>query len=267
MIIYSHSLQGRRDDNEDTHYIFDNLNNNIKKINPITFLSVFDGHGGKQISHFLKNNLPLYFLKNNNNLYLKSNLAINFFNDIFNYIQKTIINQHPKIVQRCGSTACICIHYINKNNKPKLWVINLGDTRIIKCNKMNISEQLSLDHKPNEPSEKKRIESLCGKISKDLNDDYRIKNLSLSRSFGDLDCVPYVTHIPSIYAYNINKGDKFIILACDGLWDVLSNQDAADFINALLDNPNYKGNYAKDLAEHAFNSKSYDNITVIVYIL
>ena len=267
MKTYSYSLQGRRNQNEDTHFAFNNIDGKINDLNKISLLCVFDGHGGKNVSKYLKNNLPLHLLKKYDiDIYNIKNNAIKFFNHIFNSIQQSLINNHPKIVQYSGSTACVCIHYINNKKKHKLWVLNLGDTRIIRCNQSNIGEQLSLDHKPNEPEEKKRIELLGGKIYLDRT-EWRIKNLSLSRAFGDIDCSPYVTHVPSIYNYNINPGDKFIIIGCDGLWDVLSNQDAVEFVNTLLNDNNFKGNIAKELAEHAYHKKSSDNITVIIYLL
>ena len=96
--------------------------------------------------------------------------------------------------------------------------------------------------------------------------DWRINGLSLSRAFGDLDCRPYVTHLPQIYKYNINTNDKFLIFACDGLWDVISNQDAVDFI-CDLNNKNFKGNYSKELTEYAINKGSLDNVSAIVYFI
>jgi serine/threonine protein phosphatase PrpC len=230
--IYSYSLQGRRDYNEDTHFHIENLDGKIKNINNINFLGLFDGHGGKMISSYLKETLPLYFLKKyNTDIFNKKSTSVKLFNTIFDVVQNDLITTHPKIAQRCGSTACIGIHYLNNRGQDKLWVLNVGDTRIIKCNKMNIAEQLSQDHKPNEPSEKSRITQLGGVIKQDLGDDFRIGNLAVSRSFGDLDCAPYVTHNPSIYNYTINKGDQFIIIGCDGLWDVISNQDDVEFVN------------------------------------
>ena len=266
--IYSYSLQGRRANNEDTHFSLENLNGATGKINNINFLGLFDGHGGKIVSSFLKNNLPLYFLKKyDSDIFSKVSSGTSFFNKIFDKVQNDLISQHPKAIKYCGSTACIGIHHINKKKQHKLWVLNTGDSRIIKCNNRNIAEQLSQDHKPNEPSEKLRIEQLGGVVTKAYNDDYRIGNLAVSRSFGDLDCVPYVTHMPSIYNYSINNGDKFIIIGCDGVWDVLSNQDVVDYVNELLMNKKYKGNIAKDLANYAFEKKSMDNITVLVYLL
>jgi len=81
-----------------------------------------------------------------------------------------------------------------------------------------------------------------------------------------MDCVPYVTHTPQIYKYKINTSDKFIVFACDGLWDVLSNQDVVDYLNDKILTKS-GGNYAKSLVEHAINKGSLDNVSVIIYML
>ena len=118
---------------------------------------------------------------------------------------------------------------------------------------------------PNLPEEKKRIENLGGKITYD-GVDWRVKTLSLSRAFGDLDCCPYVTHLPNIFKYDLSSKDKFLIIACDGLWDALSNKQAIDHVKDLQ-HSNFKGNYAKSLANYALDKGSYDNITVIIYFI
>ena len=260
MKIYSFSLQGRRKTQEDQHISVLNLDGNNNEFNNINFFGVFDGHGGKKVSHYLKNNLPGYFLtKFNKNLYTKNDAFSKYVNQVYNNLQNNLKEKHPKAVEYCGSTACICIQ--NKSNN--LWIINVGDSRAVLCNKEGVPIQLSIDHKPNLAEEKKRIESLGGKITYD-GVDWRVKSLSLSRAFGDLDCCPYVTHLPNIYKHKINSKDKFLILACDGLWDALTNHNAVEFVKNLQ-NSGYTGNYAKKLAEYAYDKGSYDNITVILY--
>jgi serine/threonine protein phosphatase PrpC len=101
--------------------------------------------------------------------------------------------------------------YKDTYNKDKLWILNVGDSRAIRCNSSYIAEQLSNDHKPSLPQERQRIEQLGGKIQYD-GSEWRVKSLSLSRSFGYLDCCPYVTHVPNVYKYKINSKDKFIII-------------------------------------------------------
>ena len=261
MKVYSFSLQGKRPTQEDQHITNININNKSSQYNNINLIGVFDGHGGKTVSYYLKKNLaPLFLIKtnHNHNIFLKTYLFTRYTNYVYNLLQNNLKEKHPRAIEYCGSTACIAIHVSNI-----LWIINVGDSRAVLCDKDGNAKQLSFDHKPNVPDEKKRIENLGGKIIYD-GFDWRIKSLSLSRAFGDLDCEPYVTHNPDIFKYKINDNDKFIIIACDGLWDVLNNQVAVDFVKNLL-LKNMHVNYAKELALYAYTKGSTDNITVIVY--
>jgi len=143
----------------------------------------------------------------------------------------------------------------------------------------NIAVPLTKDHKPHWPEEKKRIEALGGQIYFD-GGDWRIKDLSVSKSFGDLDSVPYVTHKPDIFKYKLSESEEFIVLACDGLWDVMTNQDVVNFIlqnkpkNLKKDSDKIthckatvSGNLAKKLADYAIEIGSTDNITVIIIFM
>lgn len=266
MKVYAWSLQGKRATQEDQHIVELNLNGENTENNNVNLIGVFDGHGGKKVSNFLRNNLPNFFLtKLDKDIYSKNETFTKYTNKVYEHIQNNLKDKHPRAVEYCGSTACIGIHTKDKKNKNILWIINVGDSRSVLCNKNGESVQLSIDHKPNYPEEKKRIESLGGKITFD-GSDWRIKSLSLSRAFGDLDCCPYVTHLPNIYKYKLDSKDKFVIVACDGLWDALSNQVAVEFIRDLQFK-NFNGNYAKELAKYAIDKGSLDNVTVIVYFL
>jgi len=261
---YSYTIQGKRDSNEDQHITFENLDGEEENKNNINLYAVFDGHGGKAVSKYLKDNLPLFFTKKfEKNIFAKPEKFSNYVNKVYDSIQENLKKNHPRAANYCGSTACVSI--INKEDKKKyLWMINVGDSRGVLCNKDGLAVQLSKDHKPNTPEERARIEQLGGgNFVKFDGVDWRVKDLSLSRAFGDLECTPYVSHLPQVYRYKISSEDNFLIKACDGLWDVLSNQDAVDFI-LNLKNKNFKGNYAKALCDHAFNKGSLDNITVIV---
>jgi len=257
MKVYFYSLQGKRPTQEDNHVININLNKNNNSSN-INLLGVFDGHGGKAVSNYLKKYLPAFYT-NKIDVFNKTKDFTKYTYNTYNSLQDNLKKLHPKAAEYCGSTACIAIHATNNI----LWIVNVGDSRAILCDKNGIAKQLSFDHKPNVIDEKNRIEKLGGKITFDGN-DWRIKSLSLSRAFGDLDCAPYVTHHPDIFKYKINSNDKFIIIACDGLWDVVNNQLAIDFVKNLL-LKNIQVNYAKELALFSYSRGSGDNITVIVY--
>ena len=261
MLFQSASLQGKRESNEDQHFHYNNLNG--RKGNKIIFFSVFDGHGGKGVSKYLKKNLPKYFI--NKKIEFNNKLEVSkYILKTYSKIQHDLEKKHPRMSQYSGSTASTCILSKYKN-QFNLWVINVGDSRGVLCNKNNQAVQLSQDHKPNVKSERKRIEKLGGKIKFD-GYDWRIQDLSLSRAFGDSDSTPYVTHLPQIYKYKISKNDKFIILGCDGVWDVLSNQKAVNYVNKFYSHYN-KINIAKKLANYAIEQGSTDNVTVIILFL
>ncbi len=267
MIIQSFSLQGKRESNEDQHIGVININNIDKTINPVNLICVFDGHGGKLVSKYLKTNLPKYiYKKTGTNIFEQHNAIItNYFNKMFDKLQSSLIKDHPIAANRCGSTALVGVMYKNNKNTNYIWIANVGDSRAVLCNHLNKAVPLSKDHKPHHEAEKKRIETMGGKIKFD-GVDWRIGDLSLSRSFGDIDYTPYVTHNPEIFKYKINKKDKFIIFACDGLWDVVNNTEAINYVNYLIDKK-FTGNISKKLAEYAITKGSYDNVTISILFL
>ena len=112
-------------------------------------------------------------------------------------------------------------------------IINIGDCRGIVCRK-GLAIPLTKDHKPGFIEERERIKKMGGKIIFDKAiKAHRIDGMSVSRSFGDPD-VKYVSDQPDIYKYKIEKEDNFILLASDGLWDSLSNQEVVEFMLIIL---------------------------------
>lgn len=267
MNVHSVSLKGVRNQNEDRHSIIINLNNNDSTKAPVNFFGVYDGHGGKFVSGFLAESLPSLFIDNR----IQYPVSKDYINQVYKYLQHKILkkNYYEKAVH-CGSTCLVGIHF-KKQDQDYLIVINTGDTRAVLC-RDNFAITLSKDHKPAWPEERHRIEELGGQIYFD-GDDWRIKDLSVSRAFGDFDAEPYLTCTPDIFRYKLDKNDKFIIFACDGLWDVLSNQDAVNIVlnecygKDLKTRINKNINIAKKLAEIALKKGSTDNLTIIIYFL
>lgn len=270
MITHSISLIGRRDKNEDQHDIIINLNNQLENINNINFFGVYDGHGGREVSKFLKQNLSKYFT-NKINTYDITN-PTNFkkyIEKVFDHLQSKLELEFKNISYTIGSTALIIIMF-KHNNDIYSYIANIGDCRSILCDAKNTPLQLTKDHKPNQPDEKKRIQKLGGKIYFD-GYDWRIGDLSVSRSFGDIDSTPFVTHKPDIFKYKIKKNDKFIIIGCDGLWDVMTNKNVIDFILEKINkikitemSGNSINNIAYLLANYAIKKGSTDNISIII---
>jgi len=264
MNVHSVSLRGGRNQNEDKHDIKINIGDTDNKLGRINYYGVYDGHGGKEVSQYLFDNLSKYFMPKDVKYPLTKEYVIKIYDHLQNNLGRTEYAYHT------GSTALVAVQfkYLNQNY---LNILNTGDSRCILC-RDNIAVSLTKDHKPSWPEERARIEQIGGKITFD-GFDWRIKDLSVSRAFGDIDSTPFVTHRPDIYRYKLDKYDKFFVLACDGLWDVLSNQDVANFVldycydittNTRI---NKEINIAKKLGEYAIRKGSGDNITIIVIFL
>lgn len=257
------SMIGMRDQNEDKHRIFQNYNGSNKKMAPINLYAVFDGHGGPKVSKFLDGHLSRYFVDPK----VKYPLSKRYVNKVYNHLQQLLRVKFREFSSYSGSTGLVVIHF-NNGGTDYLNVMNTGDCRVVLC-RNNIAIPLTKDHKPEFPEEKRRITSLGGDIVFD-GDDWRIEGLSVSRAFGDIKATPYVTHTPDIYRYPLDKRDKFMIIACDGLWDGLSNQDAVNYVlnmcysDDLCSRDDTNINIARRLGELSIQKGSTDNITAIV---
>ena len=274
MHIHTISLLGLRPKNEDDLFYCLNLNQDShsdKKRNA-NIIGIFDGHGGNLVSKYLKEHLPKYLYTNTQKLFSAKNNE--YILKIFDKLQSKIVKDIPQS-KHMGSTALILQLEKGKNDMYNIQVMNVGDCRAVLCNEYNIAMNLTKDHKPMMWEEKMRIEKLGGKITKEAGDDPRINGLAVSRAFGDLDVLPYVTHVPEVFNYQVNVNSRFVILGCDGVWDVLNSQEAVDFVlremltteaNILLQNyhTHTQKNVAKKLGEYAIKKGSGDNISVVI---
>ena len=265
MSVHFASLKGSRDHNEDRHNIILGLTNPKDDIAPINFYGIYDGHGGKFVSKYLSNNMPQYFTKPD----ITYPLTPEFVNKVYDEIQNTLYSSYENKATECGSTCLIVCQFIN-NGKKYINVANVGDSRCVMC-RSNIAIPLTRDHKPNWPDERARISKLGGQIQFD-NHDWRINDLSVSRVYGDKASSKYVRSHPDLYKYQLRNTDKFLIMACDGLWDVCTPQEAVNFVidncyDVNMNRINKNVNIARKLAEHALNMESSDNVTIIVIFI
>lgn len=137
-----------------------------------------------------------------------------------------------------------------------LYTANVGDARIILC-RGGKALRLSYDHKGSDEVEGKRIAAAGGLI---LNN--RVNGvLAVTRALGDAYMKKLVTGHPYTTETVIQPdSDEFIIIACDGIWDVCSDQEAVD----LVRNVNDPISASKQLVDYALNRFSTDNLSCMV---
>ena len=147
-----------------------------------------------------------------------------------------------------------------------LFVANAGDCRAVLCRRGKAIE-MSRDHKPICNRERKRIEASGGYVY----DGYLNGQLNVARALGDwhmegmksADGGPLSAELDLMIA-DLTEEDEFLIIGCDGLWDVFRSQNAVDFARRRLQEHNDPAMCSKDLVDEALKRKSGDNLTVVV---
>lgn len=163
----------------------------------------------------------------------------------------------------------------SKSTQRTILAANIGDSRAVLC-RDDKAWDLSRDHKPNDPTEKSRIESFggsvvwCGDTDKygepiEERGIYRVNgNLALSRAIGDRSERPHVSAEPEIISVPVREGDQFVIVATDGLWDVMDSDDAVNYVKLSLKSGIAKNKIADVMVQEAMRLGTYDNVTVVI---
>ncbi|XP_078599728.1 protein phosphatase 1G-like isoform X2 [Branchiostoma floridae x Branchiostoma japonicum] len=133
-----------------------------------------------------------------------------------------------------GTTAVVALL-----SQEKLYVGNAGDSRCVLC-RAGRAIDMSIDHKPEDEEERDRILKAGGKVTQ----DGRVNGgLNLSRAIGDHcykrnEDLPLkdqmITSLPDVRSIDMQPDDEFMVLACDGIWNVLTSQQVVDFVRNRL---------------------------------
>jgi protein phosphatase 2C len=161
-----------------------------------------------------------------------------------------------------GSTAVVAVV-----EERRVVVANCGDSRALLCRGGDGAPPvpLSSDHKPDRPDELARIEAAGGRVI--FWEGARVLGvLAMSRAIGDGYLKPYVSSVPEVTVTERCDGDECLILASDGLWDVVSNEDACEVARACLRRGRAKwcAEAAALLTKLALARRSSDNVSVVV---
>ncbi|WCJ43452.1 Protein phosphatase 2C family protein [Euphorbia peplus] len=235
------SFKGKRASMEDFY------ETRISEVNGqmVAFFGVFDGHGGARTAEYLKNNL-FRNLSSHPDFINNTRTAIV---ESFRQTDADYLNEEKSQQKDAGSTASTAVLL-----GDRLLVANVGDSRVV-ASRAGSAMPLSIDHKPDRSDERERIEQAGGFII--WAGTWRVGGvLAVSRAFGDKLLKPYVVAEPEIQEEEID-GVDFIIIASDGLWNVLSNQDAVDVVQDITD----AEAASRKLIEEAYGRGSSDNIT------
>ena len=225
------------------------------------YWGLFDGHGGKKVAKWLADRLHGYLGTTISALAGKrSPEAVRSSIDEAFRAASAALRKEVPMSTRMGSTAVIAVLL-----QRTLHIANCGDSRAVLCNAGN-AHRLSFDHKPELSCERARIKEAGGHVCQThpLGPARVDGVLSVSRSFGDFLLSPKVTWHPYHAERRLTAADEFVVLGCDGVWDVLDDQTAVDIGRRALEAGKPPKVAARQIMNASLQRGSTDNVSVIV---
>ncbi|KAF5738791.1 protein phosphatase 2C 13 [Tripterygium wilfordii] len=258
---------GLRSYMEDEHIRIDDLSAYLGSLcfMPSAFYAVFDGHGGPEAAAYVKRNAMKFFFED---------ADLPKTSDIDAVLLEALVDSHRKaflladlaladersVSSSCGTTALTAL-VLGRH----LLVANAGDCRAVLCRNGKAID-MSQDHRPSYLPERKRVEDSGGYI----DDEYVNGSLAVTRALGDWDlkmplgsASPLISE-PDVRQIMITEDDQFLIIGCDGIWDVMSSQHAVSLVCCALKRHNDPERCARELVMEAIERHSPDNLTAVV---
>ena len=283
---FNSSMGKIRDYNEDT-ITATKVELKNEKNDYFYFFAVFDGHGGKGCSLYLKDNLH----KNIKEFSAKGlKQAIEITEERFK--EEEALSESGTILDSSGSCGIMAMI-----REKKCIIANVGDSRLVlfKNGKLSFATE---DHKPGSESEKKRIQLAGGTVyqtpsifplyqnGKKIEIPWRVLpgRLSVSRTFGDIEAKDekfggmggVVVALPDITELVLDDEYNFMVIGCDGIFDVLSNEEILECIKIVLKEKKIEesindddihelcGDFAAMIIKSAMAKDSFDNVSCVV---
>eukprot|EP01025_Chloroclados_australasicus_P019298 TRINITY_DN2052_c0_g1_i3.p3 TRINITY_DN2052_c0_g1~~TRINITY_DN2052_c0_g1_i3.p3 ORF type:complete len:295 (+),score=28.91 TRINITY_DN2052_c0_g1_i3:251-1135(+) len=248
-ISYGYSLlKGKRVSMEDCH--FSKFYKDAQNGGLIGAFGIFDGHGGVSAANFVKAHIFDNIIQNKNFKQDTRKAIV----EAYNVTDQQYLQQQNQADGR--EDGCTAVTVIVVQNK--MYVANVGDSKCVLC-RDGEGMLLTVDHKPNLQNERERIENAGGVVI--WAGTWRVGGvLAVSRAFGDKPLKKFVVAEPHVQIETLTAKDEFIILASDGVWDVLAPSSAIQLIRHIRD----PEQAAKILTEEAYNRGSNDNISCVI---
>jgi protein phosphatase 2C family protein 2/3 len=249
-------MQGYRMSMEDAHRAFLSL----PRDNANSYFGVFDGHGGAEVAKYCAEHLHERI----------SNDPAYRLGDHFTAIKNGFLRVDEEVRDQLNKPTEGTTSLIALIDDKRILVGNAGDSRSV-LSRGGKAVPMSYDHKPHLQQERQRIISAGGSV--DFN---RVNGqLAVSRAIGDFSfkrntakalADQMVSAEPDTKLEQLNGQDEFLIMACDGIWDVMSNEDAVKFVRKKLKETDEVSKICENLIDKCLELGSKDNMSVIIIV-
>ncbi|CAO2152487.1 unnamed protein product [Urochloa humidicola] len=262
------SRAGPRHAMEDAYSVITDKNGGDSQL---AFYGVFDGHGGRAavdfVSQRLGENVVSAVLAAEANTHSEAPSAGEEHDAVSAAIKAAYLATDSELLaqqQDASGGACATTALVKNGD---LYVAHVGDCRAVLGRDGGAAAALTADHTCASDVERERIERGGGYVSRSGSGVWRVQgSLAVSRSFGDAGLKRWVLAEPEVSKVPLAAGCEFLVVASDGLWDKVSNQEAVDIVSrsrnavAAAD----VGRSCAELVELARRRGSRDDVTVIV---
>lgn len=223
----------------------------------VAFFAVFDGHGGNSAAEFAAENMPKFMAEEMKKVGGGDN------GEIEGAVKKGYLKTDEQFLKREESGGACCVTALLQ--KGGLTVSNTGDCRAV-LSRAGKAEALTTDHRASRDDEKERIENLGGFVV-NYRGTWRVQgSLAVTRGIGDAHLKQWVVADPDTRTLLVDQHCEFLILASDGLWDKVENQEAVDIARPLCSNNEKASRMAacRRLVETGVSRGSTDDISVVI---
>ncbi|KAF8721417.1 hypothetical protein HU200_023130 [Digitaria exilis] len=220
----------------------------------VALFGVFDGHGGKNAAEFAAENMPKFMAEELN----KVNGG-----EIEGAVKRGYLKTDEEFLKRDQTGGACCVTAVLQ--KGGLVVSNAGDCRAV-LSRAGKAEALTSDHRASREDEKERIENLGGFVV-NYRGTWRVQgSLAVSRGIGDAHLKQWIVADPDTRTLSVDQQCEFLILASDGFWDKIDNQEAVDLARPLCINNDKASRMAacRMLTETSISRGSTDDISVVI---
>ncbi|OWF42240.1 protein phosphatase 1E-like [Mizuhopecten yessoensis] len=256
---YLHEIKNTRRKMEDRHVILPDLNSlfNLKDQPPQSYYAVFDGHAGVEAATYAATHLHCHLVRCEE---FQKNPA-GALKCAYKGTDEKYLLKAEREKLKSGSTGVSIL--IRENKLHLAW---LGDSQAMLV-KNGEAVVLMDPHKPEREDERRRIEAAGGCVL--FMGTWRVNgNLAVSRAIGDAAHKKFIISDADTTSVSLDGTEDYIVLACDGLWDVLTPNGVPKLVyDFLQDSKGDKSCVAQKLVNWAKENGSTDNITVIVVFL
>lgn len=256
----------REDQNIDSEIIMEDKSKSIENFNNDKnqmIFEIFDGHGGDEMSTYLQNNLAQIYKQNL--LLNKGNIILSLKN-AFRDADDEMRNQLN--IEGLGSTGTLVHIRWESENDLVVYSANVGDSRVSLISPEHII-RLSYDHRTTDEKEKKRIlesglEIIDNRINGTLmltrifgNYEYKNNNEDNEEDENDnkgLICEPFISKIN----IDLNIENQFLILASDGIWDAINEEE----IQHIIQNHYDTQQICSITIKNCLRNEAWDNMSI-----